>query len=129
MAIAGSEGPVTAFFGLDTGSFYSTGAAGSPGDTAAESAPGVLARVPASTGDPYRSGQAELDGADPGMVTVTPGDTSGMSSDQPYGQDHSDDFSGVRLDYPGDAGGFQVGPDPASHVAGPRHPNAAMGVS
>jgi len=54
------------------------------------------------------------------QVPQSVGETSGMASDNPYGQDRREDLTGVQLDYGGD-GRFQPGSGSAGHM---RHPNS-----
>jgi hypothetical protein len=97
-----------ALFGGATG-YASTGAPGSPGDTAAQTAGPVIGSPVVSV--PFASSQLP---ANMPRLDVTAGDTSGMSSDQPVGDGFST-LSGVSPAAMSTTGAGQGNPDPYRH--------------
>jgi hypothetical protein len=96
------------------GSFDSTGAPGGQGDTAAETSGSVIGSPAVST--PYASSQ--IPGNMP-HLDVTSGDTSGMSSDSPVGDNFSE-ISGRPASAFLSTGAGQGDPNPyrGSHAGG-----------
>ena len=98
--------------GVDPGPFYSTGAPGSPGITAQETAGPVVGRPVVSV--PFASSQVPENMP---TVAVTSGDTSAMSSDAPV-PSTGDPMTGLKLDFIASTGAG------ACHAGQVEHPNS-----
>jgi hypothetical protein len=105
-------GAGASLFGMDAVPYASTGAGGSPGDTAAQTGGPVIGSPVVSA--PYGSSQLP---ANMPRLDVTAGDTSGMSSDQAVG-DNFAELSGA------DRGAMSSTGAGAGSVSSPHHPNA-----